>query len=155
MRIVVLSDAHGFVAPVETAIEKSKPDVVIFCGDGASRVEDISYLYPEIKFYIVKGNCDASNFPYELEEKIGSKRFFITHGHNYNVKYSYDEIINSAKIRGVDVVLFGHTHIPVNEYNNGLYIMNPGSCAMPRDRKPTYGFIDVVGNNIVTNIVEL
>ncbi len=155
MRIVVLSDAHGFVKPIETAIEKSKPDVVIFCGDGTSRAEDISYLYPDIKFYFVKGNCDSGNFPLEIEEKIGSKKFFITHGHNYNVKYTYDEIIKSAKLRGVDILLFGHTHIPVNEYHDGLYVMNPGSCAMPKQTKATYGFIDVVGNQIVTNIVEL
>ena len=74
MRIVVLSDAHGYVKPIEKAIEKSKPDVVIFCGDGASRAEDISYLYPDIKFYFVKGNCDSLvDFPVQIEEKIGSK----------------------------------------------------------------------------------
>ncbi len=156
MRIVVLSDAHGYVKPIEKAIEKSKPDVVIFCGDGASRAEDISYLYPEIKFYFVKGNCDPLvDFPTQLEEKIGSKRFFITHGHLYEVKYTYDKVIQAAKARGVDILLFGHTHSALNLYQDGLYIMNPGSCVSPDTGRPTYGFIDIVGDKIVTNIVEI
>ena len=48
MRIVVLSDAHGYISPVEQAIEQSKPDVVIYCGDGVEKVEDIVKLGDEI-----------------------------------------------------------------------------------------------------------
>lgn len=155
MRIVVLSDAHGYAAPIEKAIEKSKPDAVIYCGDGAERAEDISYLYKDIDFYFVKGNCDFGDYPIEQEIKLSSKKIFFTHGHKYNVKFGYDEIINEAKRRAVDILLFGHTHIAFTEYDNGLYIMNPGSCVQPAMGKPSYGFIDIVGDSIVTNIVYL
>lgn len=155
MRIVVLSDAHGYVAPIEKAIENSKPDVVIYCGDGVQKTEDISYLYPDIKFYFVKGNCDFGNYPTEQEIKLGSKKVFFTHGHLYSVKSGYEKIINEAKVRGVDILLFGHTHIAFAEYIDGLYVMNPGSCVHPNMGRPSYGFIDIVGSSIVTNIVEL
>lgn len=155
MRIVVLSDAHGYVKPIEQAIENSKPDVVIYCGDGASRAEDISYLYPDIKFYFVKGNCDFNDFPLEQEVKIASKTIFFAHGHNYSVKYSYDEIIKEGRRRNADIVLFGHTHIAYNEYLDGMYVMNPGSCSTPALGRASYGFIDIIGKDIVTNIVSL
>lgn len=155
MRIVVLSDAHGYTTPIEKAIEQSKPDAVIYCGDGAERAEDISYLYKDIDFYFVKGNCDFGDYPIEQEIKIGSKKIFFTHGHKYSVKSGYNEIIKEAKRRAVDILLFGHTHIPFTEYDEGLYIMNPGSCAMATLGSPTYGFIDIVGNSIVANIVKL
>lgn len=155
MRIVVLSDAHGYVKPIEEAIDKSKPDVVIYCGDGSNRAEDISYLYPEIKFYFVKGNCDYGNYPIEQEVKIGSKTVFFTHGHKYYVKMGYSELINEGKRRGADIVLFGHTHVAYSDYIDGMYVLNPGSCVHPNQGKPSYGFVDIVGNSIVTNIVYL
>ena len=155
MRIVVLSDAHGYSSPIEKAIEKSKPDVVIYCGDGVDRAEDISYLYKDIDFYFVKGNCDFGDYPIEQELKLMSKKIFFTHGHKYNVKFGEDEIIKEAKRRAADILLFGHTHIPFTEYVDGLYIMNPGSCARPNMGKPSYGLIDIVGDSIVTNIVTL
>lgn len=155
MRIVVLSDAHGFSAPIERAIEQSKPDAVIYCGDGVEKAEDMSYLYPDIKFYLVKGNCDFGDYPIEQEINIASKTIFFAHGHTYSVKSGYDEIIKEAKRRCVDILLFGHTHTAFCEYNEGMYIMNPGSCVRPNIGRPSYGFIDIVGKDIVTNIVYL
>ena len=96
MRIVVVSDAHGHINPVEKAIEQSNPDVLIYCGDGTNRIEDISYIYPEIKFYFVKGNCDFGDYPIEQEIKVGSKTVFFTHGHKYYVKMGYQKIIEEG-----------------------------------------------------------
>ena len=155
MRIVVLSDAHGYISPVEQAIEQSKPDVVIYCGDGVEKVEDISYLYNDIKFYFVKGNCDRGDYLLEQEIVIISKKVFFTHGHLYDVKSGYGKLIAEAKRRAVDIVMFGHTHIPLNEYHEGLYVLNPGSCARPQLSKPSYAFVDIVGKSIITNIVYL
>ena len=153
MRIVVVSDSHGDTRPIEIAIEKSKPDVVIFCGDGVESAEDISYLYKNIRFYFVRGNCDRGNYLSQQEIKIGGKTIFFTHGHFYDVKYGLEKLIDEGKRRQADIVLFGHTHKPHNEYIDGMYLLNPGSCAMPKDSKASYAFIDIVGSSIVTNIV--
>lgn len=153
MRIVVMSDCHGRTLPVEQAIERSNPDVFIYCGDGTEKVEDISFIYSNIKFYFVKGNCDFADYPIEQEIKLSGKTVFFTHGHKYSVKSGYNRIIEEGKRRQADIVLFGHTHDAYNKYIDGMYLVNPGSAGM--SFHPTYAFIEIVGGSIVTNIVEL
>ena len=36
--------------------------------------------------------------------------------------------------------MYGHTHIPLIQYEQGMYIINPGSITLPRQegRKPSY-----------------
>ncbi|MBQ2675808.1 MAG: metallophosphoesterase [Clostridia bacterium] len=156
LHILVVSDAHGSTRNTKTAIEKTKPDAVIFLGDGIRQIEDLSYVYDDIPFHFVSGNCDfASNEPYTKLLKFGEKTVLATHGHNYSVKYTYSEIIAAAKSRGVDVVLFGHTHTPYQDYDDGLYVMNPGSVEQPREGRPSYGILDITSAGIVTNIVYL
>lgn len=155
MRIVAMSDCHNRISPIEKAIEKSNPDVFIYCGDGSAKVEDISYLYPNIRFFIVKGNCDFGEFPIEVEVKLASKTVFFTHGHIYSVKSGYGKIIAEGKRRNADIVIFGHTHIAVNEYIDGMYLVNPGSAALPAVGKPGYAFIEISDKGICINSVEL
>ena len=59
MRLVVISDSHGYNRPAEKAIEaQSEAKHVFFLGDNTADIEDFEYLYPEKKFHIVCGNCD-------------------------------------------------------------------------------------------------
>lgn len=153
MRILVLSDAHGRTAPVEQAIERSQPEILLFLGDGLQELHYLEALYPTIVFHVVKGNCDFSDAPGVQRLQIGGKRIFMTHGHLYGVKYSYETAIAAAEKAGADLLLFGHTHIAHQDYQNGLYILNPGSVAFPRSGKPSYGWVDIVDRQIITNIV--
>ena len=63
---------------------------------------------------------------------IDDYRAFITHGHNYGVSLGLEGIYAEALSRGVDIVLFGHTHRPVAEKRGNLWIVNPGSLTYPR-----------------------
>ena len=47
--------------------------------------------------------------------------------------------------------MFGHTHVPCEEYVDGLYLFNPGSLGY----EGTYGYIDIVGGGIRTAVVKL
>ncbi|MCI7805035.1 MAG: metallophosphoesterase family protein, partial [Oscillospiraceae bacterium] len=61
-----------------------------------------------------------------------------------------------ARSMGADIALYGHTHERFCAYEDGLYIMNPGSTSCPRDgRKPSFGIIDVSPSGIMTNIIDL
>lgn len=153
MRILVLSDAHGRTAPVEQAIERSQPEILLFLGDGLQELHYLEALYPTIVFHVVKGNCDFSDAPGVQRLQIGGKRIFMTHGHLYGVKYGYETAIAAAEKAGADLLLFGHTHVAYQDYRNGLYILNPGSIAFPRSGKPSYGWVDIVDRQIITNIV--
>ena len=47
---------------------------------------------------------------------------------------------DEARSRGVDIVMYGHTHRPVIEYDGDIIAINPGSLTYPRQegRQPTY-----------------
>ena len=80
----------------------------------------------------------------------------LTHGHHWSVKCDLDELKLGANEKEARIALYGHTHIAYTGYEDGLYIMNPGSISCPKDTSsPSYGTIDIVGKNIVCNVVRM
>lgn len=157
MRIVVISDTHGNISNFERAVfQQPKADLFIHLGDHESDVDGIRLYLRDRNILRVSGNCDfGSQIPDEGETVVSGKRIFFTHGHRYNVKYGIGGAIAEARRREADILLFGHTHIPVSTYEDGLYIMNPGSLGHPRVSGPTYGVIDITNAGVVLNIVEV
>ena len=153
MRILVVSDVHGRVDRLYEAIEQ-QPTArdVIFLGDGLRQAEDAQERYPDRTFYLVPGNCDfGSTLIPVRQETFGGKRFYFTHGHRHDVKYTLYRLEMAAREAGADIALFGHTHVPCEEYVDGLYLFNPGSLGY----EGTYGYVDIVGGGIRTGIVNL
>lgn len=153
MRVLVVSDSHGDFHTLNLAI-KSQPsaEVIIHCGDGASEISKIKHLYREKFIIAVRGNCDlATDLPEEEFLSIDSKKVFITHGHKQQVKFSTASIYNKACTMGTDILLFGHTHEAFTDYQNGLYIMNPGSL---RGMFGSFGIIDITDAGVVMNIIS-
>lgn len=157
MRIVVISDTHGDLSGFEQAVsQQQKADIFIHLGDCERDLDSVKTIFPDKKFLSVSGNCDfGSVTPTEDEIEACGKRIFFTHGHTYYVKSGYSSAINEARRRKADILLFGHTHLPFTSYEDGLYIMNPGSVGHPAEGKPTYGIIDITEAGIVLNIAEV
>ena len=157
MRILVVSDTHGRWSRLSSAVlAQPKAEVVIHLGDGEGDLENVRYEFPDKMMTGVSGNCDFMSRQDAIATlTLEGKRIFFTHGHIYNVKYGYQRVIEAARQREADICLFGHTHVPVAEYHDGLYLMNPGSLGQPYDGTPTYGIIDIVPAGIVTNIVKM
>ena len=127
-------------------------DVVIHLGDGEEETDELKLSFPEKMFLQVRGNCDwGSTLPPEGVAEFAGKRIFYTHGYTYNVKYGLYEAVSAARAQKADVLLFGHTHVPLTEYSDGLYLMNPGSL---NGSTGTYGTLDITPVGIVTNIVH-
>ena len=62
------------------------------------------------------------------------------------------ELIHAAaKEAGADVLLFGHTHRPHEEYlsEEGLYLCNPGSIGRPSSGDPSFSILDILPNGSV------
>ncbi len=146
MRILVLSDSHSDVYSLKTAIENHREaDVVIFLGDGERDFYEISSEIGNKHLIMVKGNCDlASLQEANRTENIAGKKIFITHGYLENVKFGDDTLIYKGQSFGADIILYGHTHIPVSKYIDGVYVFNPGSI-----RNGDYGFIDITEKGII------
>lgn len=67
-------------------------------GDYTKDFEELSYLYSEIPFEIVKGNCDFGIIIFQKKISfIKRKTDFLTHGHLYGVKSSYDSLRQMGK----------------------------------------------------------
>ena len=58
-------------------------------------------------------------------------------------------IEQEAVARGMDIVMFGHTHRPVIIVEDNITLINPGSISYPRqaDGIPTYIILEINDNN--------
>ena len=157
MRIVVISDSHKRSDIVEKILY-AQPNAshIFFLGDHAADIEDLQYVFSDKKFYILSGNCDYySNYPSSSMASVGGKNIFFTHGHTLGVKYSTEHLLKTAKAQGCEIALFGHTHIPLTLYEDGIWLVNPGSIGHPRNSKATYAVIDIENNGILPIIIEV
>ena len=156
MKLLILSDSHGDIRSLEKVIEMhSDAHAILFLGDGE---RDFQKLNIDIKppLYIVSGNCDFCSFEPTVRMLIlGGKKIMMTHGHEYKVKYSPEYLINKAKEKGIDIVLYGHTHNPDIRYGD-INVMNPGSLSRHGGSGSTFGIIDITENGqVFLNVAKL
>lgn len=140
-KILIVSDTHRKNDNyLEVLQMEGKLDMVIHLGD----VEGSEYTIQEAAgcpVEMVSGNNDFfSNFSSEKTLQIGKYRVMITHGHRYYIGMGNEMLKSEAIARGVDIVMYGHTHRPVVEISSSLIALNPGSLSYPRqeNRKPSY-----------------
>lgn len=146
MLIAVISDSHGNKDSINKIKKKiSNADVLLFLGDGENDLAEITNDFTG-EVFAVRGNCDITGkYPEEQTIEIQGKKIFICHGHRYNVKYGYNSIYYRGKEIGADIVLFGHSHIPIIEEYDGIVLMNPGSISHGMGRlNKTLGYIDLI-----------
>jgi len=140
-KVLVISDTHGRTAHLDTILPKVKPlDQLIHLGD-VGKDTDYIEVVAECACCFVAGNNDFySNLPRERVIKLNGVPIFLTHGHYHYVNARKDFIRSAAIQRGAKVALFGHTHVPYLEEEDGILVANPGSLSLPRqaDHIPTY-----------------
>ena len=86
----------------------------------------------------VRGNCDTEVDQMVLEFPIladygflyeKGRMIFLTHGHVFNEK-------NLPMLGKGDILLHGHTHVPVCRDCGRYTYLNPGSAALPKENSP-------------------
>ena len=146
MKILIVSDTHGRHQALDRALEEAgKIDMFIHLGD-VEGGEDYLEAVVECEKHIIRGNNDFfTELPREEEFEIGPYHAFITHGHYYYVSMDVDTIIEEARSRNADIVMFGHTHKPYIEIDEDVTILNPGSVSYPRqlDHMPTFLIMEI------------
>ena len=151
MKIMIASDIHGSAYYLRQLLEQYKaeqPDKLLLLGDilyhgprndlpkGYAPKEVIDLLNPmKEDILCVRGNCDTDVDQMVLEFPIladycilyeQGHMIFATHGHIHNTA-------NPPMLKAGDILLHGHTHIPVIEDFGGKYYINPGSVSIPKD----------------------
>ena len=157
VRIVVLSDTHltgggTRTLPGAVAAAAAAADLILHAGDvvGRSFLRQLEYL-GDVR--AVLGNNDHG-----LDDELPRTRTFTCGG--VEIAMLHDS--GAAKGRAArmrrrfptaDVVVFGHSHLPVDEAGtDGQWLFNPGSCTQRR-RAPfrSYGELDVRGGKLVAH----
>lgn len=144
-KLLVFSDSHGGVAALKAvfswAVDHLPPKDTIcgaaFCGDG---IDDLQPAADATGFYcdwkLVRGNNDYNySMPDSTVFEFADYRFFMCHGHKYNIYTGYRTLVAAAKSNEAHAVLFGHAHIPIKKTESGILIINPGSVDRPRNSK--------------------
>ncbi|MCG0313883.1 MAG: metallophosphoesterase [Calditerricola sp.] len=146
MRALVLSDTHGLTHELREVADWTSFSAIFHCGDFCCERSEL----PFTPTWIVRGNCDAvRDVPEEQVGEWGGVRILLTHGHRYRVKETLLPLKYRALEVGANVVLFGHSHVPVAIMEDGVLLVNPGSLAAPRKfPRPTYAVLEVVGKTV-------
>ena len=146
MKYLVLSDSHGNVDNMVRAVKLVKPQGIIHLGDGWRDVEELRELFPSLPLEQVPGNCDFGRF--EALERV-----LIAHGHTLGVKTGLLRAQYRALEMNADILLFGHTHVPLVDAASRPMMMNPGSIGDPR--RPTYGVLEFRDGQIYPSVFRL
>lgn len=144
MRIGLISDTHGRVRP-EVKERLQDVDCIFHAGDfdTSSILDELERIAP---VYGVRGNNDwgawAQELPRLMRFEMGGVSFCMAHNRNdlpWNLK-------------GVDVVIFGHTHHYEEERFDGRLWLNPGSCSYPRPFRavPTMMLLEIGADGKLT-----
>lgn len=153
MLLAVFSDSHGNARRMAAAVARYRPDCVIFLGDGVGDAERVRAAHPEIRFIILRGNCDpAGAADADALLTLGGVPIFAAHGHDHAVRYGLDKFCTSVWCSGAKLGLYGHTHVPRWEEIRGMQIMNPGSIGSAQH--PTFGLIRLEGGTADCRILD-
>ncbi|GGS47091.1 metallophosphoesterase family protein [Actinokineospora fastidiosa] len=161
MRVVVLSDTHAprrwRGCPPAVAAHLRDTDLILHAGDvcTADVLDELSAYAP---VHAVLGNNDGPDVaawgaPETLELTIDGLRVAMIHdsgqatGRTARMRRRFPE---------ADVVVFGHSHIPMDVTGDGVRVFNPGSPT-DRRRQPhgTIGLWDVSGGELQARIVPV
>ena len=145
-RIMIVSDSHRRHGNLAEAIyNEGQLDLLIHLGDIEGE-EDIIQELAGCETIMVPGNNDFfSPLPREREIELAGKKVLLTHGHYYYVSLDLQTLREECIARGIDIVMFGHTHKPYIEIDEDVTVLNPGSVSYPRqsDHMPTFLIMEI------------
>jgi putative phosphoesterase len=132
MRIGVLSDTHlhRIGRDFKIIYDRYLRDVDAILHAGDFTASDVVAFLSKKPFHGVQGNMDSLEVKVSLPEKkvieIGGYRIGLIHG--WGSSEGLEERI-TGEFQGVDAIVFGHSHKPVNHRREGILFFNPGTAA--------------------------
>ena len=151
MKLMIASDIHGsayFCEKMLAAFEREQADRLMLLGDllyhGPRNDLPRDYAPKQViamlievkeKVLCVRGNCDTEvdqmvlPFPILADYAVipvGSRLIYCTHGHHFNVNAL-------PPMQKGDILIYGHTHVPLKDVNEERACLNPGSVSIPKE----------------------
>ena len=161
MKLMFASDIHGSLPATERVLSlfaQSDARWLVILGDilyhgprnalpeGYAPAQVAERLNPLASQIIaVRGNCDSEvdqmllHFPITAPWQqilTENQRLLLTHGHLYGPD-------NLPPLAAGDVLVSGHTHLPLAEKRGEIFLFNPGSVSIPKGGNvASYGMLD-------------
>ena len=154
MKLMIASDLHGSAYYTALLLERwraENAERLVLLGDilyhgprndlpreyaPKEVIAQLNPLSPQI--LAVRGNCDCEvdqmvlKFPMLADYAVlflGGQTVYLTHGHVVNTQ-------NPLAFQRGDILLHGHTHVPVCEDCGTYRYLNPGSVSIPKNDTP-------------------
>jgi putative phosphoesterase len=142
---------------------RAKVDVILHAGDVSVRrvLIELEEIAP---VHAVRGNRDwisLGGLPLRQILTFEGVRLGMVHGHGTVLEYLFDKVdyvvhgLDDQRYKhralatfpDVDVIIFGHLHIPVNEWVGSQLLFNPGSACCPDigRYRPALGLLQISG----------
>ena len=153
MKLMFASDIHGSLPATERVLElfaQSGAQWLVILGDVlnhgprnalpegyapakvAERLNEVAH-----KVIAVRGNCDS-----EVDQMLL----------HFPITAPWQQVLNLPALNQNDVLVYGHTHLPVAEQRGEIFHFNPGSVSIPKGGNPaSYGMLD----NDVLSVIAL
>lgn len=163
-RVVLVGDTHlprfGRVLPAPLADALREVDRILHVGDHTA-----GFVLDLLETFAPTHAVAGDNDPPELVEGLGltrvvtveQARIGMTHGHTGPGRTTPDRALRTFADAEppVDAIAFGHSHQPMAERRNGVWLLNPGSPTDQR-REPTYCFmvVEVDGSELRPELVR-
>lgn len=161
MKLMFASDIHGSLPATERVLElfaQSDARWLVILGDvlnhGPRNALPEGYAPAQVaerlneqasRIVAVRGNCDSEvdqmllTFPITApwqQVLLPERRLFLTHGHLFGPD-------DEPPLAAGDVLVYGHTHIPVAEKRGDIFRFNPGSVSIPKGGfAASYGMLE-------------
>jgi uncharacterized protein len=151
-KILIIADTHmpkkgkELPDPVINVLEGGI-DLIIHAGDWTNKS-----VYEALNFYApvygVRGNIETDEWAKQLPDKkviqVEHLKIAVVHGHLGKGRTTPDRAYQSCTDDKPDLIIFGHSHIPLQEKRGGIILFNPGSPTDKRRQKQfTFGLLTI------------
>lgn len=167
LTVLVLSDTHGPARwpaiPAALAEPLRRADVVLHAGDLCrAGVLDELAAAARAPVLAVLGNNDGADVAAWGAGGVPERREFVLAGVRFAMVHDSGARVGRARrmrawFPDADVVVYGHSHIPYDAFEDGLHLFNPGSAGDRRAQPTTtYGVLELTrGRRVAARILPL
>lgn len=147
--------------------KSSRVDVILHTGD-VSAPHVLKQLGEIAPVLAVRGNRDwlwLANLPLKLNLEFEGVKVAMAHGHGDLRKYLADRLYLLSHdyshqmllprlleaFPEAQVIVFGHGHVPLNEWVDGKLLFNPGSPHFPHTKRitPSLGLLHLTAGGVI------
>lgn len=149
-KIGIISDTHGLLRE-EARQALAGSDLIIHAGDvgNSNIIRDLSDI---AKVVAVRGNTDSD----EWARALPKTQYIDFDGLNIYVIHDIQQMDIDLVAAGVDIVIFGHSHKPLEKREKGIMYLNPGSAGPKRFNLPiSLAILGKNGTQINTELIKL